>query len=241
MDSDSSHIAVDFNKLIENHLFRENKPKTIGRYYPSEIGSCLRKVWYSYLQPRPTEMDLIKVFEVGNILHDFIAEVMRSEKNPHIQLISSEYPFKLEMQGFTISGRIDDLLLVKESNKTFLVEVKSTASLAYTDAPKMSHMMQLQLYMHVLKYHDGFVLYIEKNTLKCKAFEVKYDERIAAEALNRFMKLHKFLTEKELPPPEARLKSEMSWMCRNCEWRDDCWKVTPDSELPKVKDKANGF
>jgi CRISPR/Cas system-associated exonuclease Cas4 (RecB family) len=235
------HISVDFNKLIENHLARESTPKTLGRYYPSEIGSCMRKTWFSYISPKPTQMDLIKVFEVGNILHHFIAQVMSSEKNPHIQLVSSELPFKIQIRDFIVSGRIDDLLLVKESNKTFLIEVKSTASLDYTTEPSFQHVMQLQLYMHALKYVDGFVLYIEKNTVKCRAFEVKYDERVAAEALNRFSKLHDHLISKEMPVPEARLKSEMSWMCRKCDWREECWAKTPDADLQSLRPKLNGF
>lgn len=241
MDSEEKHVSVDFNKLIENHLFRENTPKTVGRYYPSEIGSCLRKVWYSYTEPKPAKMDMIKVFEVGNILHHFVAQVMNSEKNPHIQLLSSEFPFKIQIRDFVVSGRIDDLLLVKESGKTFLIEVKSTASLDYTTEPSPHHVMQLQLYMHALKHHDGFILYIEKNTLKCKAFEVKYDERIAAEALNRFSKLHDHLVSREAPVPEARLKRGMEWMCRHCDWREECWKKTSDAELPALQSKLNGF
>ena len=43
---------INFNKLIDKYLVREYKPKEIGRYYPSEIGSCLRKVWYSYKNPK---------------------------------------------------------------------------------------------------------------------------------------------------------------------------------------------
>ena len=241
MNPDSEKVTLDFNKLIENHLKREHRPKTMGRYYPSEIGSCMRKIWYSYTDPRPIQLDLIKIFEVGNIMHDFVAEVMRSEKNPNIQLLSSELPFKIQMQDLLISGRIDDLLLVKESGKTVLVEVKSTASLGYTTAPKESHVMQLQLYMHALKIFDGIVLYIEKNTLKARAFEVPYDERIAADALDRFSKLHKFLTTKEMPTAEARLKSDMSWLCRRCEWREDCFKETPDSQLPNAKNTLNSF
>jgi len=234
-------ITLDFNKLIENHLTRETKPKAIGRYYPSEIGSCMRKLWYSYTSPKPYKMDMIKIFEVGNILHDFIAEVMRSEKNPHIELLSSELPFKLQMRDFVISGRIDDLLLVKESGKIFLVEVKSTSSLAYTTAPQPHHIMQLQLYMHALKIFNGFILYVEKNTLHSRAFEVKYDERIAAIALDRFSKLHKHLISKEIPAPEARLKPEMAWMCRRCDWKEECFAQTPDSELPTLLSKPEMF
>jgi len=39
---------IDFNRLIDFHLFRKSRPKGIGRYYPSEAGNCLRKTWYSY-------------------------------------------------------------------------------------------------------------------------------------------------------------------------------------------------
>jgi len=225
----------NFDKLIENHLARERKPKEAGRYYPSEIGGCLRKVWYSYKQPKPVEMDLIKIFEVGNIMHHFVAEVMRSEKNPHVQLVSSELPFKLQMEGFVVSGRIDDLLLLKEDGKKLLVEVKSTGNISFTDQPESSHMMQLQLYMHVLKEYNGVLLYIEKNTLRTKTFEVSYNEMLAATALQRFVSLHKSLTESKIPEPEARVsrKEEIGWQCRRCEWRDECFKETPDSGLAK--------
>ncbi len=233
-------FMIDFDKLIENHLARENKPKQIGRYYPSEVGSCLRKVWYSYKFPQPTSPELLKVFEVGNIVHEFIANVMRSEKNPHVQLLESELPFKIEMNGLTVSGRIDDLLLVKASGKKLMVEVKSTAHLESSNEAQPHHLMQLQLYMHQMKIEDGAVLYVEKNTLKTKAFYVKYDEGIAAEALNRFNILHKHLNENKTPAPEARVRwKEMGWMCTRCEFRDKCFSETPDKELPPAQN-GNG-
>ena len=225
----------DFNKLIENHLARESRPKEAGRYYPSEIGGCMRKVWYSYKDPKPVKMDLIKIFEAGNIMHHFVAQVMRSEKNPHVQLVSSELPFKLQMEGFVVSGRIDDLLLLKEDSKKILVEVKSTGNLSFSDGPEPTHMMQLQLYMHVLKEHDGALLYIEKNTLRTKTYEIPYNEMLAALALQRFVTLHKHVVENKIREPEARAsrKEEIAWMCRHCEWKDECWKETPDSALIK--------
>src|SRR3989337_1930842 len=50
---------IDFNRLIDQFLHRELKPKEIGRYYPSEIGMCMRKLWYSYKFPKEVEADLI--------------------------------------------------------------------------------------------------------------------------------------------------------------------------------------
>jgi len=219
---------ISFDKLIENHLQRESKAKQEGRYYPSEIGMCMRKIWYSYKQPIPIKMDMIKVFEVGNILHAFITNVIRSEKNPHVELEAEELPFKIQMSDFWISGRIDDVMIIKENNKRVLIEVKSTSDLRYADEASEHHVLQLQLYMHAMKIYDGMVLYIEKNTLKTKSFTIPYDERIAADALNRFVQLHRFLINNEFPKPESRLSNEKSWMCRNCEYNERCFKDTPE-------------
>ena len=225
----------DFNSLIENHLAREFRPKTQGRYYPSEIGKCLRDVWYSYKQPLPLPMEKVKIFEAGNIMHHFVAEVMRSEKNQQVKLLDNELPFQLQIRDFIISGRIDDLLLVLADNKRLLVEVKSVARLDFTNEPQPQHMIQLQLYLHALrKSHNvdaGALLYIEKNTLQAKTFIIDYDERLAAEALDRFSKLHNFLVAGKLPPPEARLRDEIGWMCKRCDYRERCFSDTSDSML----------
>ncbi len=34
---------IDFDKLVDQHIARELKPKQIGRYYPSEVGSLSEK------------------------------------------------------------------------------------------------------------------------------------------------------------------------------------------------------
>ncbi len=213
---------IDFDKIIDNYLFREFRPKKEGRYYPSEIGSCLRKIWYSYKYPQEVKPDLIKIFEVGNILHDFITEVLKSERNPHIELLKSELPVKTEVDDFTISGRIDDLLLVKENGKSILVEVKSTKNIAFQQRPSHSHIMQLQFYMYVSNIHSGVLLYVDKNNLLTKSFDIEYDEETGKQIIERFRRLHASLKNNSLPADEAKLLDEMQWMCRFCEYRDKC-------------------
>jgi len=215
---------INFNKLIDKYLVREYKPKEIGRYYPSEIGSCLRKVWYSYKNPKEAESDLIKIFEAGNILHDFVVEVIRSEKNPDVDLLKWEFSVKMQMPDFVISGRVDDLMLVKMSNKQVLVEVKSTKSIKYTEEPRGAHIMQLMFYMHATGIHNGLLLYIEKNTLQTKWFDIKYNEGEAKKIEERFTKLHERLTKNKLPAAEAKISGE-SWMCRFCDYADECEKA----------------
>ncbi len=220
---------INFNEMIDNHLKREHKPKDVGRYYPSEIGMCLRKTWYSYKFPMEIKPELQRIFEAGNIMHGFVVEVMKSEKNSHVQLLKSEFPFTQDIDDFTISGRIDNLLLVKASNKEVLVEVKSSADIGYVKEAAPHNAVQLQLYMHLLGIHNGILLYIDKKNLQSKVFEVKYDKEEAEKIIERFRALHSSLVSGNIPEPEARSSSKTLWMCRFCEYSDKCYKETPQS------------
>jgi CRISPR/Cas system-associated exonuclease Cas4 (RecB family) len=215
--------------MIDNYLQREERSKDVGRYYPSEIGTCMRKVWYSYKFPVKIQPDLAKIFEVGNIMHDFVVRVLNSEKNPHITLLSTEAPFKLEVEDFLISGRIDDIILVKENGKNVIVEVKSTGNVDKIEEAVHHNRMQLQLYMHVLNIHNGVLLYLDKRNLKSRVFTVEYSEEEALHIVNRFRALHKLLKYEAVPDPEYRASQQTVWMCRNCEYRDKCYSGTPSS------------
>lgn len=218
---------IDFNSLINNYVKREIKEKTVGRYYPSEAGNCLRKVFYSYKNPKAVDTELLKVFEAGNILHEFIVDVLESEKNPQVELLETESPFTLEVDDMTISGRVDDIIIVKIDNKIFLVEAKSTSTLKYTDEPHEAHVMQLQLYMHAKDIHNGLIIYLEKNTLQSKTFPVSYDAKYADKTIKRLKDLHQHLKEDKLPIAEARIIYSKGWMCKGCQYREDCIKDTP--------------
>lgn len=215
---------IDFDKLIDLHVFREERKKEIGRYYPSQIGSCMRKVWYSYKYPQKIEPELRKIFEVGNIMHHFVAEMLKSNRSGEVKLLESELPLKKEFKDFTISGRVDDLLLVKSSGKLYLVEVKSTKDVKFVKEASLSHVTQLQFYMLCSGVHNGLVLYIGKNDLKTKTFEVKFSEKVAEKIIKRVEKLHKDLQKSRLPFAEAKMKEDMKWMCKFCEYVDKCDK-----------------
>jgi len=213
---------IDFNKMVDNHIAREHKPKQIGRYYPSEIGNCLRKVWYSYKYPQQVDRDLMKVFEVGNIMHGFVVEVLKSERNREVELLKSEFPFKIEEKDYVISGRVDDLILVKESGKNVLVEVKSTKNIDFVKSPQSSHKAQLMFYMFATGVHDGIVLYVDKSNLQSKAFDIVFDKKKAKKISDKFKLLHNSLKQNELPVDEAKKSEDMSWMCKFCEYKERC-------------------
>jgi hypothetical protein len=214
---------IDFNKLIDNYLIKEYKPKEIGRYYPSEVGGCIRKTWFSYKKPKQTDARLIKIFEAGNMLHEFITNVIKSEKNAEVELLQSEVPIKIETKDFIISGRIDNLVLIKLNGIQVLVEVKSAKSIPWNK--KKEHEMQLQLYLHATKIKDGMILYIQKDNLDTRSFNVQYDEKIIEKILKRFELLHQTLINDKIPFAEAKACEEDLWMCRFCAWKEECEKT----------------
>lgn len=213
---------IDFDDLIDEHLKRGKSNKKIGRYWPSEVGGCLRKTWFSYKKPKETSLDSLRHFELGNMVHDFIAEVLRSEDNSDVELLKSELPCQLKRDDYTISGRIDDVILIQSEGKTWIVEVKSTKNLKYCDEPKKKHMMQLTFYMHATGIHNGAILYLQKDNLKTKTFEVEYNRERVQEILERFDRLHQTLTEDKIPEPEAKQNEDMNWMCDYCDYQEEC-------------------
>lgn len=213
---------IDFNKMTENYLKKKEREKSIGRYYPSEIGGCLRKIWFSYKYPIKPDANLLKIFQMGNIVHDFVVDVLKSEKNPHIELKSAEKPFKMKINGFTISGRIDNEIFIKLNNETALVEVKSCSNIDNLADAKKEHKMQLQLYMFATKIRKGMLLYIDKKNLESKVFTVPYDEMEALHAIERFSILDKHLRENEVPVAEAKKDISKNWLCNYCEYKDKC-------------------
>ena len=135
-------MPVDFNKLIEKHLYREKWQKKVGSYYPSEAGNCMRKAWYSYKYPQPTDQKKSKYFVLGNILHDFMAEVLENPANTEIKLLEKEVPVKINTPEFVVSGRMDDVFMLTADGRKFILEVKSTGSkLEWMREPQDSHVM----------------------------------------------------------------------------------------------------
>ena len=224
---------INFDEMVNKFLGSDIRIRSIGRYYPSEAGLCLRKVWYTFRNPKPVDKELLKVFEAGNRLHEFVAEVFQSNKVPEVDLVEKEVPFEIVVDDFVIAGRIDDLIRVKIGQTQALVEVKSTKDLRYVEEPQENHVMQLQLYMHARQLKDGILLYLEKNTLRSKTFHILFNQEIYHKIIERFRALHKSLIKGELPPPESRMQEDKQWMCRSCPYQEECFKDTPKIGLQK--------
>lgn len=219
-------MSIDFNQMISNYVAADSWQMEVGRYYPSAIGGCLRAYWYSYKHPKPFDADMQKIFHLGDVVHDFIVQVLESKKNPHVELVKKEFPVRYENAEpkFTVSGRVDDVMLVKSEGKQILVEVKSHGNLRWLKGPDKKHVMQLQFYMSASGIHNGVLLYVDRANLQTKSYDVKYDKDEADKIIQRFAKFHKHLTENTLPAAEAKTSKDTSWMCKRCAYAEMCEK-----------------
>jgi len=184
-------------------------------YYPSALGSCLRKQYYTYtLGERVSSEDLV-IFATGKGVHETIArafgEVATIEK--------VEENVSLEISpAIKLKGRID-LLIADYDGKKYLIEAKSTSKTPET--PFEEHVFQLQVYMQALNYEEGFILYWNKISGEIKAFKVTKDEETLRKIYERVKTLDYYVSHNIPPEPEAILKGRF-WECEKCPFLEIC-------------------
>jgi len=202
--------------LASLHEKEKNVHKTEkGVYYPSALGSCLRKQYYTYtLGERVSSEDLV-IFATGKGVHETIAkafgEVATIEKVEENVLLEISPAIKLK-------GRID-LLIADYDGKKYLIEAKSTSKTP--DAPFEEHVLQLQVYMQALNYDEGFILYWNKVTGEIKVFKVTKNEEVLRKIYERVKALDYYVSKNIPPEPEAILKGRF-WECEKCPFLELC-------------------
>jgi len=202
--------------LVSLHEKEKNNHKTEkGVNYPSALGSCLRKQYYTYTLGERVSPEELVIFATGKGVHETIAkafgEVATIEKE--------EENISLEVSpAIKLKGRID-LLIADYEGKKYLIEAKSTSKTP--DTPFEEHVLQLQVYMHALNYEEGFILYWNKVTGEIKVFKVTKNEEALKTIFERVKKLDYYVSHNVPPEPEAILKGRF-WECEKCPFLELC-------------------
>lgn len=238
MDLNFDTIIDDYVRLKQE---KEKKELIVGKYSASMLGSCTRQIYYAYNYPKEFDNEKLKIFELGNIIHDWVATLLANSS--HTELIANEKEIAIidAESDCMISGRMDDMITIikngqkittekdgmrlKNTTEKIIVEVKSIRSLAYLDRPKEPHVLQLTIYLKAMAPYgvkQGVLLYVDKNNLKTKAFPITYNHATFLKALGRARAIHAYLTSTTLPPAEAKQTLSMKWSCAYCEYADQC-------------------
>jgi len=186
-----------------------------GAYYPSQLGSCLRKQYYEYTLGEQVTPEELVIFTTGKRVHEAVAEafgevakVEKVEENVSITISPS----------LKLKGRID-LLIADYDGKKYLIEVKSTSRTPET--PYEEHVIQLHIYMQALNYEEGYVLYWNKVKGEIKVFKVKKDEEVLQKIYERVKKLDYHVSHNTPPEPEALIEGKY-WECEKCPYFNIC-------------------
>jgi CRISPR/Cas system-associated exonuclease Cas4 (RecB family) len=67
-----------------------------------------------------------------------------------------------------------------------------------------------------------------------KIFEVKKDEKIFNQLINRASKLHYYLTKNEVPLPECKIDKSQIWECNYCSYKQLCKEIGDRKHLKEV-------
>ena len=212
-------IDVLFTELIMKYLKSQKKDRIIGKYYPSELPWCLRKIYYDYTIGKDKDLESKLVMVSGTLMHSFISDVLKFAKSEGIDA-QSEVEYEYEKDGVVISGRADNVILLKSENdnNTYVVEVKSKSKLP--DEPRIEHIMQLNFYLHFNQDAKGYLLYITRDGFNMRAFEVNYNEELFKKLVDRAVILHNHIINNTLPDAEY-------WHgeCLKCPYRNICFSV----------------
>lgn len=212
-------------KIIADFLNRERRPREVGKYYPSELFHCIRKNYYAYTKPKKFGLDTLKRFEGGILIHNWFRNVLfKGYSSDLITEFDYEESLVHKEDGIEVRGRYDDLVAVDWEKQPILLEVKTTSSLKWVKKPSRHHIGQMNFYLSKLKLKEGHIIYLDKRNLKHKIFKVKQSDELFMEIIKRARLLHKHLTKKKTPFPEAKTNPEMRWFCNYCLYRLECLK-----------------
>jgi len=216
---------IDVDKLIDDYLAREVEEREIGVYYPSEIGFCMRRNYYLYTIPKQYEASTLRVFKAGELGHLFVGEVLKQS----LEEVKLEYPIILTSleKDWTIRGRLDSFIIFRVEDEVIVVELKTVSNLYYiqqSNEAHWEHVLQIMPYLKAVKARRGIIVYVDRRNLRTKYFEVQWDEAIYKHFLRRVDDLHNYLVNKKLPLAEAKLINSKNWMCKYCNYSEECEK-----------------
>jgi CRISPR/Cas system-associated exonuclease Cas4 (RecB family) len=188
-----------------------------GVYYPSAIGSCVRKQFYMYTIGERPSSEKLAIFATGKGVHNAVAEALNASKLIVVESEEVETDLKVT-EEVTLKGRID-VLVAKVNGSKAIIEVKSTSHLP--ENPYENHLLQLQTYLHATGIEDGVLLYWDKRRGNVKAFAVKKDEKYMQKLAERTIILHEHI-KKEIPPLKEAILEGRLWECDVCEFNSIC-------------------
>ena len=232
---------LDFEKILlaiakkgdtKVHIKRDNK------FSPTELSGCIRSSYYNRVYPIEYDDKTYMNFLYENILHELFQDhldfkvrdkVLKDVIGDNVTFTQNEKEFhylipleKTNNERIIISGRLDTIIFLKDNPIPIVVDYKTTGAIKYSsNAPKETHVSQLNYYLGCMLADYGILVYINKPDLKIVQHTVKWSPEIFNEMIDFAITLKDSLDKKI--PPDVNIKDMQSHgYCAYCKNKDKC-------------------
>lgn len=235
LDGEFDH--VEFGKEIEEAYLKKRRaggPTKKTTFSPSTIGyghgNCPR-YWYIAFEGaefvETTDAQGIANMMNGSDAHDRIQKVLKETgklKDVEVEVTYDDPP---------IRGFVDAVL--EWEGKEVVAEIKTAKQEVYairqsSMKPSSNHLLQLLIYMKILKAAQGVFIYENKNDQEITLIPIKVSDKYIEIIENLFSWLRMVKEshdDKDLP---VRPYTKSKPACKGCPVFDACWKELPDGE-----------
>jgi len=210
-------MSKQLKDIIDNYYLNEKKDRIQTRFYISEAGKCPRQVFIKFKNfPKEVmEPNFLRLFDHGDHIHQLIMKSLFSSNE--VKVIASE--INIPTQDL-VSGRTD--AIIEKEGELFVLDIKSMNSMAFDKMKeaKEDNVKQVQLYLYYFNIKKGILLYVNKDNLKLKEYEINYNQEEVEKILNELIDLRNKINSDIVPP---RLKGYPTyWECRYCKYKKVC-------------------
>ena len=228
VETEAQIDAKELVKVIEAGYLVGREPKHTQKktFGPSTIayghGECPR-YWYIAFDGATFE-DNSDPYAVANMTNGTLAHgrIETAFKNSGISVDSE---FKIFNDSPPIFGYVDNLINWK--GEDIVVEVKTTNNEVFeyrkrTGKPKMGHVVQILIYMKILKKSKGVLVYENKNNHELLVIPVEVNDHYRDWIDNAFewmREVRKAWEDRTLPTKNYRSNSKI---CKNCPIQKAC-------------------
>ncbi len=245
-------------ELIEKGLQKEwdewNRKRT--SHYPSDISACKRQLYYKWTEEpvsNPVTVGGMLKMKMGTAIHDIIPSLLELaglESAPEVA-VKKTHPRLLH----PISGRIDNLFIIPNTNSLGVIEVKTSygagvKTLQKTGKPREGDENQLLTYLWLEPIiAKGILIYIGRDNGYRTEFEIERDDEYVEDfligklaSLDHMVKTRDVFPDRDyhvvIKDGEIKAKYQKDkviyksdWQCLFCQFMDTCW----ENELKKTR------